>query len=81
MWAPKGRQPEILSKPGRAKVDLFGAANPATGELFFKEAHRTSMLKRLLAFDYPLELFTTVVSFPVEDKGPNEILQKLCTIN
>ena len=37
MWAPKGRQPEIPSKPGRAKVGLFDAINPATGELFFKE--------------------------------------------
>lgn len=39
MWALKGHQPEILSKPGRQKIGYFGAVNPATGELFVGYAY------------------------------------------
>lgn len=44
MWALKGQQPEILSKPGRLKIGYFGAVNPATGELFVGTAYTFNSL-------------------------------------
>ena len=55
MWAFKGRQPEIASKPGREKVGFVGAVLPATGELFvgiackFNTTTFVSFLRCLLA--------------------------------
>ena len=55
MWALKGCQPEIASKPGREKVGFIGVVCPATGELFTKIAFRfntptfVSFLKCFLA--------------------------------
>ena len=40
MWALKGHQPEIASKPGREKVGFIGVVCPATGELFAKIAFK-----------------------------------------
>lgn len=40
MWALKGRQPEIASKPGREKVGFVGAVRPDTGELFVEIAYK-----------------------------------------
>jgi len=38
MWAPKGRQPRVLSPSVRHKVGFFGALNLKTGQLVTQEA-------------------------------------------
>jgi len=38
MWAPKGRQPRVLSPSVRHKVGVFGALNLKTGQLVTQEA-------------------------------------------
>jgi hypothetical protein len=38
MWAPKGRQPRVLSPSVRHKVGFFGALNLKTGQLVTREA-------------------------------------------
>jgi len=39
MWALKGRQPQLPSKPGREKIGYYGAVNPITGQLFVRQAY------------------------------------------
>lgn len=38
MWAPKGKQPRVLSPSVRHKVGFFGALNLKTGQLLTQEA-------------------------------------------
>ncbi len=38
MWAPKGKQPRVISASTRQKVGFFGALNLKTGHLLTKEA-------------------------------------------
>lgn len=39
MWALKGMQPQLPSKPGREKIGYYGAVNPKTGQLFVRPAY------------------------------------------
>ena len=39
MWAMKGKQPQLPSKPGREKIGYYGAVNPGTGQLFTQSAY------------------------------------------
>jgi transposase len=44
MWAPKGRQPRVISPSVRHKVGFFGAFNLKTGQLVTQEAQTFSAL-------------------------------------
>lgn len=39
MWALKGKQPQLPSKPGHEKIGFYGAVNPKTGQLFTRPAY------------------------------------------
>ena len=39
MWALKGQQPQLPSKPGHEKIGFYGAVNPKTGQLFIRPAY------------------------------------------